>query len=70
MIEIEVCERLMDYWYDADGKEKPMYHAQVKDKPGLWGCGKYRVNAIGDLISSHPEVFGIKITCLEGKLPR
>lgn len=68
-IEIEVSERLMDYWTDHNGQRQPKYHAQVKDTPGYWACGRSPDEAIGDLMRSHPERFGVKITQL-GKLPR
>lgn len=78
VVEIEVCERLMDYrqvpvWNESIKQyvleRRPKYHAQIKDEPGYWGCGDSRDDAIGSLVRSHPERFGIKITHL-GKLPR
>lgn len=48
-IEIEVNKRRDDY------------HVSLKGKPGIWGCGKSTPQAIGTLISDHPELFGIKI---------
>jgi hypothetical protein len=68
-IEIEVCERLADSWLDFHGKRQPKYHAQIKDRPGIWGCGKTREAAITDLITSHYDLFNIKVTAL-GKLAR
>lgn len=70
-VEIEVCERLMDAWYDYDdgGKRRPKYHAQIKDQPGRWACGKTPDEAIGNLVTRHPELFGLTIATL-GKLAR
>lgn len=70
MIEIEICERLMDYWIDDEGQRRPKYHAQVKNEPHIWACARNTVDAIGQLIRKHPDRFGIEITYLEGKLPR
>lgn len=58
-ITIEVCERLMD---------SPNYHAQLKAGK-VWGCGKSKAEAIGDLIIHNPELFGVVVTDL-GKQPR
>lgn len=68
-IEIEVCERAMDYWIDSNGQRQPKYHAQIKDEPGFWACGRSVDDAIGDLVRCHPERFGIKILFLR-PLPR
>ena len=72
MVEIEVCERLMDYWIDyTNGRRMPKYHAQIKGEPGVWACGRTRAEAVGDLIVHHLERFGItSITELAGQLPR
>lgn len=64
-IEIEVCERLMDYWLDRADTRHPKYHAQIKGAPGLFGVGKSADEAVGDLVRSHPEKFGIVIIELE-----
>lgn len=47
------------------------WHAQIKDHPGIWGCGKTIDDAIGSLVRSWPEKFGIKIQFPDpiGKLP-
>lgn len=37
------------------------YHAGIQDETGYWGRGLTSSEAIGDLIRSHPEKFGIKI---------
>ncbi len=81
---IEICERVMDHHYvparDSDGYiivegkcvklvQAPKYHASIKEKPGHWGCGTSRDEALGSLIGNCPEVFGITIEHL-GKLPR
>lgn len=76
-VEIEVCERLMDftmaYCPDQDGKaawvKNPSYHAQIKDRKER-ASGSSPAAAIGNLIQSHPEAFGIKVAYLEGRLPR
>lgn len=68
-IEIEVCERMGDWWIDHEGKEQPKYHAQVKGHPGYWSCGRTRAEAIGDLVSSHPELFLLVVKHL-GREPR
>lgn len=60
-IEIEVCERMGDWWIDEHGKEHPKFHAQVKGHPGYWSCGRTRAEAIGDLVSSHPELFLLEV---------
>ncbi len=76
MKQIEVCERLMDHCFvpvERDGRlvmeRRPKYHAKVVGS-NEWACGESREEAIGQLILCHPEVFGIKIEYLEGKLPR
>lgn len=68
-VEIEISERLNDWWIDADGKEQPKYHAQIKGEPGMWACGRSPTAAIGDLVNSHPKIFGINVTYL-GKQAR
>jgi hypothetical protein len=70
---LEICERLMDYHieYTSEGSVKaPKYHAQFKGKPGYWGCGRTRAEAVGNLVMSHPALFGVVLSFLEGKLPR
>lgn len=67
--EIEVSERLMDYWTDDAGLRHPKYHAQIKGLPGRWGSGKSWDEAVGDLIRSHPEQFGVTVAYL-GKQDR
>lgn len=47
--------------------EAPRYHAQIKGEPGFWAAGDSQSEAIGDLIQSHPERFGVVVTHLEGK---
>jgi hypothetical protein len=77
-VEIEVCERLMDYSWrtvaDANGRavseRHPKYHAQIKGRTGAWACGESRDEAVGNLIRTHPEEFGVSLTYLEGKLAR
>lgn len=69
LTEIELCERSMDYWIDHNGQRQPKYHVQVKDQPNVWACGRSSEEAVGDLIQSHPEQFGVRVIRL-GKLPR
>lgn len=49
MATIEIRERASDF------------HAQLKDHPEIWGCGKSVVLAIGDLIMHHSAKFDIKV---------
>ncbi len=71
-VEIEVCERTMDYHLapafqqgNFIGMEQhPKYHAQIKGEPGYWACGISPAEAIGSLIRFHSERFGIKVTYL------
>lgn len=69
MINIETSERLMDYWTDDKGVRHPKFHAQIKGEPGYWACGRTQDEAVGDLIRSHPERFGLELQFL-GKLAR
>lgn len=77
MIEIEVCKRLMDWKLapklnPAGGfiiehghvvmEKQPTYHACIKGEPGLWDCGATFDEAIGNLIRTHAERFGIKVS--------
>lgn len=39
-------------------------HAQIKGKPGYWGCGRNSYEAIGSLVMAHVEMFGIEIADL------
>lgn len=71
---IEVCERLCDRVHGVNGQpDQPKYHAQIQIPDGTngspWDCGTSIDAAIGSLIRSHPEKFGIKIKFL-GRLPR
>jgi hypothetical protein len=81
-MKIEVCERMADFRLvpqrDEQGRivvqrgivphvHGPKYHAQIE--PGLWACGDTADDAIGNLIRTHPEKFGVTIEFL-GKLPR
>ncbi len=76
-MEIEVCERTGDHTFvtvdDGTGnavqERRPVYHAQIKDQPVICGSGSSPMAAIGDLITAHPETFGIKVVDL-GKLSR
>ena len=66
---IEVSERTMDYWFDIEQAsnntykqvKRPKYHAQVKDRPGIWSAGNSMDDAVGNLIRTHPHIFGIEI---------
>lgn len=78
MVVIEVVERMMDrghrhIWDDKQQKavytEVPKYHAQIMGG-GPWGDGFSPAEAIGSLVSSHPELFNIRIDWIPGKLPR
>lgn len=64
-MKIEVCKRFMDRTWDG----KPKYHVQIKERPGVWGCGDSIDDAIGNLIRSHQKTFDIQIKYL-GTLPR
>ncbi len=66
---IELCERMGDWWIDEQGKEHPKYHAQVKDEPGNWACGRSIPSAIGELILNNPNKFDFNVIFL-GKQPR
>lgn len=33
------------------------FHAQITGHPELWGCGSTELNAIGDLVKTHPGYF-------------
>jgi hypothetical protein len=59
-VEIEICERM---------GETPKYHAQIKNTPGVWGCGNNRLDALGNVIIYHPEKFNVNIMHL-GRLSR
>ena len=37
------------------------YHASLKDHPEIWAAGSSIKEAVGDLVISHPENFGITI---------
>ena len=37
------------------------YHACLEGHPEIWGCGKTIDGAIGDLIRSHQDTFGIAV---------
>lgn len=74
---IEVCERMGDHRYVpniVDGQflgmePAPTYHACVAGQPGLWAAGYSSDDAIGNLIRTHPEAFGITLQYL-GRQPR
>lgn len=36
------------------------YKAYIKYRSEIWGCGKNRSEAVGDLVLSHPEIFIMK----------
>ncbi len=82
MIEIEVCERLMDYRLvpkkDKNGDiivlsgqveytRGPKYHAQIKNEDGYWSCGDTASEAIGNLMCTHPQRFQVLFTILGKK---
>jgi len=74
---IEIVERLCDhghdYVMDDAGTVKyvqvPSYHASVSGT-NHWARGLTRDEAIGSLIRNCPELFGIKLEFIPGKLPR
>lgn len=37
------------------------FHAGIEGKPEIWGCGANPLEAIGDLVRAHPEVFNASI---------
>ena len=41
------------------------YHACLEGHPEIWGCGKTPRAAVGDLIWSHPDIFGVKVELKE-----
>lgn len=43
---------------------KPKYYVRIKDSPGHWSAGRSRAEAIGELIRTHGEAFGIKVSDL------
>jgi len=63
--EIEVFEWSGHFWMDHEGNERPKFRAQIKDRPNCWSCGKCPEEAVGDLITHHPEKFGMKVIYLE-----
>ena len=74
---IEVCERAMDRYrvpvLDPNTGTcyldyRPTYHACFKGSK-VWGCGKSKAEAIGDLVSNNLNVMITGIVYL-GKLPR
>jgi len=42
-------------------KRSDDYHAQLEGHPEIWDCGKSWQAAIGNLIMTHKEWFGIEI---------
>lgn len=70
VVEVEICQRLGDWGFDYQTQRPtPKYHAQIKDKGGYWGCGHSIDEAVGSLMRSHPEQFGLQFNWL-GKLYR
>ena len=70
LVQIDVCQRISDFWIDEQGGHRPKYHAQIKNRSEIWGCGKSSYEAIGNLVSNHPEKFGIDIRFLARRLAR
>jgi len=71
---IEVCERLQhprrvlrrkEGSQRIESVELPTFHAAFKGDLANWDAGKTREEAIGNLVTSHPERFGIAIEHLE-----
>ena len=46
------------------------YRAYLESNPGCWGAGKNSYEAIGNLISAHPEMFQIKIVRKQEENPK
>lgn len=44
-------------------KRQDDFHAQVKDHPEVWSAGKDYYSAVGNLIITHQEYFGLKLIC-------
>lgn len=38
------------------------YKAFKTGDPRIWGCGRTPSEAVGDLITAHPEEFNVRIT--------
>lgn len=63
--EIEICQRQGDWGFDYQTqKTTPKYHAQIKGNGGYWGSGDSIDEAVGSLIRSHGEQFGLKFAWL------
>ena len=63
-VEIEVFN---DYWVDR-GLSRPVFRAQIKNQPECQASCRSIDSAVGHLVRSHPERFGIKIfSPLKGK---
>lgn len=37
------------------------WHAHLEGRPDIWGCGRTRNEALGDLMSEWPQYFDVKI---------
>ena len=71
-VEIEVCERTGDWWFDyqnGDRQMMPEFHAQIKGQPDIWACGRNVNEAIGNLVRCHEEKFTVFASDL-GRLAR
>lgn len=67
MIAIEVYPVRWITWTGQDGREHPSFGAQLKDHPEIWGHGKNPDEAVGSVIRSHPELFGLEVVFLDSK---
>ena len=62
---IETCERLMDRrHHHNNAPDTPKFHAQIKGKDKNWACGDTVSEAIGELVKTCPERFGLTINHL------
>jgi len=43
------------------------FRAYLKERPAVWGSGKSRYEAMGNMISAHAETFGIEVETPEKK---
>ena len=48
-------------------RRKADYHAQIENRPEIWGCGQSPNAALGDLFRSHSELFAVDIKANDEK---
>ena len=56
MIEVELCTRTMDRWYDSNGSVRDTYHCQKKGG-SCWSSGRDPEDAIDGMLRTAPELF-------------